>query len=144
VTASPAPKASRAPRSGRPAPRQRSLIEIRWRQWRNAPPPVTRAIAANVIVAAALAIPLVAYDLAARSAPHATDQRGVAIAVYVIAVLVAGSVLTYAWVPLPTGASTVRRRSAWSAALGFFAAVPVAYLVLVAVFQVVEPLLGLT
>jgi hypothetical protein len=33
-------------------------------------------------------------------------------------------------------------RSSWSAALGFFAAVPISYLVLVVVLQIVLPLLG--
>jgi hypothetical protein len=36
----------------------------------------------------------------------------------------------------------VRRRSAWSAALGFFAAVPICYLVMVAAMQLFRPLLG--
>jgi hypothetical protein len=130
-------------RDSRAAPRRRSLLEIRWRQYRNAPPPVTRAIAANLVVAAVLAVPLLAYDLAARSAPDASGTRAMALAAYVVAVLAAGSVLTYLWVPLPTGASGIRRRSLWSAALGFFAAAPVAYLTLVIVFQVLEPLLGL-
>jgi hypothetical protein len=34
------------------------------------------------------------------------------------------------------------RRSRWSLALGFFAAVPIAYLVLVVAVQVIRPLLG--
>jgi hypothetical protein len=126
------------------APRERSWLEIRWRQFRNAPPPVTRAVAASVGVALSLAVPLLAYDLAVRrSGPSpGGDLRTAAIVLYVLAVLVAGSVLTYLWVPLPTGASGIRRRTPWSAALGIFAAIPVAYLVLVLVFQVVEPLLG--
>ena len=45
-------------------------------------------------------------------------------------------------VPQPTGSGSVARRSAWSAALGFFAAVPIAYLVLVVAVQVIRPLLG--
>ena len=40
------------------------------------------------------------------------------------------------------GSGSVVRRSAWSAALGFFAAVPIAYLVLVVAVQIVRPLLG--
>ena len=127
-----------------PAPRERSWLEIRWRQFRNAPPPVTRAVVASVAVALTLAIPLLAYDLAVRSsaAPIEGGPRTLAVLLYVIAVLVAGSLLTYLWVPLPTGASGVRQRTPWSAALGIFAALPVAYLVLVLVFQVIEPLLG--
>jgi hypothetical protein len=33
------------------------------------------------------------------------------------------------------------RRTGWSAALGFFAAVPIAYLVLVVAVQILKPLL---
>ena len=55
---------------------------------------------------------------------------------------VVGTVLTYLVVPQPTGSGTVVRRSAWSAALGFFAAVPIAYLVMVVAVQVIRPLLG--
>ena len=59
-----------------------------------------------------------------------------------IVVLVAGSVLTYLWVELPSGSSGARRRSAWGGLLGFFAAAPICYLVLVVVFQVIRPLLA--
>ena len=60
----------------------------------------------------------------------------------VIVVLVSGSVVTWLVVPQPRGSGTTTTRSAWSAALGFFAAVPVCYLVLVLVVQVIEPLLA--
>jgi hypothetical protein len=50
-------------------------------------------------------------------------------------VIVVGSVATYLWVELPTGSGTQRRRSAWAGVLGLFAAIPIAYLVLVVVFQ---------
>jgi hypothetical protein len=128
----------------RPTPRQRSWLEIRWRQFRNAPPPVTRAVAANVIVAAALAVPLLAYDLAIRGGATLPggDLRTAAVTLYVLAVIAAGSVWTYRWVPLPSGSSGVRRRTAWSAALGALAALPIAYLALVTVFQILEPALG--
>ena len=56
--------------------------------------------------------------------------------------IVVGSVLTYLWVELPTGASGEKRRSAWAGVLGLFAAIPIVYLVLVVLFQVVAPLLG--
>jgi hypothetical protein len=129
--------------SAAPDPRRRSWLEVRWRQFRNAPPPVTRAVAASLIVAVVLAVPLLLYDMAVSggAAFPGGDLRTGAVVLYVAAVLAAGSTLTYLWVPLPTGASVVRRRTAWSAALGAFAALPVAYLVLVAVFQVLEPLL---
>jgi hypothetical protein len=61
---------------------------------------------------------------------------------YVLAVLLVGSIVTYLVVPQPTGAGGVRRRSGWSLALGFFAAVPIAYLAMVAATQIVRPWLG--
>lgn len=57
------------------------------------------------------------------------------IVLFIAVVVLAGSLLTYLWVELPTGASGIRRRSAWAGLLGFFASVPIAYLVLVVVFQ---------
>lgn len=56
-------------------------------------------------------------------------------------VLVVGSVTTYLIVPLPRGSGERSTRTAWSAALGFFAAVPIAYLELVVVTQILGPLL---
>ena len=124
--------------------RQRSQAEIRWRQFRHAPRPVVRAVAASLSVALVLAIGYVSYDLAlSRGAVlPGGDLRVLAIAVYVVLVLTIGSLVTYLVVPQPTGSGTVARRSAWSAALGFFTAVPIAYLVLVAAVQIVRPLLG--
>lgn len=128
----------------RAAPRERSWLEIRWRQFRNAPPPVTRAVSASLVVSIVLAVPLLAYDVAVRGGAvlPGGDLRTGAVATYVAAILLVGSLLTYLWVPLPTGASNVRRRTAWSAALGAFAALPIAYLALVVIFQLVEPLLA--
>ena len=124
--------------------RQRSQAEIRWRQFRHAPRPVVRAVAASLSVALVLAIGYVAYDLALSrgAALPGGDLRVLAIAVYVVLVLAIGSLVTYLVVPQPTGSGTVARRRAWSAALGFFTAVPIAYLVLVAAVQIVRPLLG--
>ena len=45
------------------------------------------------------------------------------------------------WVELPVGRSGERRRSAWAGLLGLFAGVPIAYLSLVVIFQLVMPLL---
>jgi hypothetical protein len=53
-----------------------------------------------------------------------------------------GSVLTYLWVELPSGASGEKRRSAWAGVLGLFAAIPIVYLVLVLIFQIAKPLFG--
>jgi len=93
------------------------------------------------VVAVVLAVPLLAYDLAIRTGASVPggDLRTAMVALYVVAVIGAGSLWTYLWVPLPSGSSGVRRRTAWSAAIGAFAAFPIAYLVLVVVFQVIEP-----
>ena len=131
--------------AGRSAePRHRSWLEVRWRQFRNAPRPVFRAVASSLTVAVVLAILVVAYDIAwSRAAPlPGGDLRLLAGVLYVAGVLVAGTVVTWLIVPLPTGSGTRRTRTPWSAALGFFAALPIAYLVLIVAFQVVRPLLG--
>jgi hypothetical protein len=112
----------------------RGELEIRWRQARNVPPPIVRAITADLIVAVVAGIALLVWDLLVGA--------GLGIfAVYLIVVVGAGSVLTYLWAPLPSGTLGVRRRSPWAAMLGMFAAFPVAYIVLVVIFQVVRPLL---
>jgi len=125
-------------------PPRRSWAEIRWRQFRNAPRPVVRAVAASLSVAVVLALGYLAYDVALSRglALPGGDLRTLAVVAYVAIVLFSGSVITYLVVPQPTGSGSVARRSAWSAALGLFAAVPVAYLVLVAVVQVIRPLIG--
>jgi hypothetical protein len=124
--------------------RRRSWAEVRWRQFRHAPRPVVRAVLSSLIVAVGLAIGYVAYDIALSRGAHLPggDLRVLALAGYALLVLVAGTVVTYLVVPQPTGSGTLRRRSAWSAALGFFAAVPIAWLVMVAATQIVRPLLG--
>lgn len=101
-------------------------------------------MAASLGVAIVLATAYLLYDVAlSRGAVlPGGDLRVLAVALYVLIVLVVGTVLTYLVVPQPTGSGTVVRRSAWSAALGFFAAVPIAYLVLVVAEQVIRPLLG--
>lgn len=113
------------------SPRQRSWLEVRWRQLRNPPPPVLRAVLANLAVAAVGGAALFGY---ARLNPGVSLAP--LIVLFVAVVIVSGSVATYLWVELPTGASGVRRRSVWAGLLGFFASVPIAYLVLVVVFQV--------
>lgn len=120
-------------------PVRRSWWAVRWRQLRNPPPPVLRAVLANLLLAAAGGTLLLAYSL---FDPGADLVLGIAL--FVAAVLILGSVLTYLWVELPTGASGVRRRSGWAALLGLFAGLPICYLVLVVVFQVLEPALRST
>jgi len=103
-----------------------------------------RAVLSSLVVASVLAVVYLAYDVALTrgvSLPGG-DLRVLAVAVYVLVVLASGSVVTWLVVPQPTGAGSTARRTAWSAALGLFAAVPIAYLVMVAAVQIVRPLLG--
>ena len=125
------------------APPRRSWAEVRWRQFRGAPRPVVRAVTASLSVAMVLALLYLAYDVAlSRGAVlPGGDLRTLAVAVYVVLVLVIGTVVTWLIVPQPTGSGTSVRRNPWSAALGFFAAVPIAYLVLVVAVQILKPLL---
>jgi len=127
-----------------PPVRQRSWAEVRWRQFRNAPRPVVRAVLASLIVAIVLAAGYLAYDVALSrgvSLPGG-DLRTLALVIYVLLVVAIGSIVTYLVVPQPTGSGTTARRSRWSAALGFFAAVPIAYLVMVVAEQIIRPTLG--
>jgi hypothetical protein len=123
-------------------PRRRSWAEVRWRQFRNAPRPVVRAVLSSLIVASVLAAAYLAYDVALSRGARLPggDLRVLFVAVVIVAVLVTGSVVTYLVVPLPKGSGERGRRSAWSAALGLFAAVPICYLVLVVASQILKPL----
>jgi len=146
VTA-PRPTGSAPTPTSRPAPadvRRRSWLEIRWRQFRNAPRPVVRAVLSSLVVAVVLGLGYLAYDVALRRGAvlPGGDLRTLYLALDVVVVLVVGSFVTWLVVPQPRGSGTTTTRSAWSAALGLFAAVPVCYLVLVVVVQVLEPLLG--
>jgi hypothetical protein len=127
-----------------PPVRRRSWAEVRWRQFRNAPRPVVRAVASSLVVAVVLAAGYVLYDVALSRgvALPGGDLRVLAVTLYVVLVLLIGSLVTWLLVPLPSGSASSARRTAWSAALGFFAAVPIAYLVMVAAVQIVRPLLG--
>lgn len=127
----------------RPPIRRRSWGEVRWRQFRNAPRPVVRAVLSSLLVAIALGIAYLAYDVALNRGATLPggDLRVLFVALDVVVVLATGSIVTYLVVPQPTGSGDRAVRTAWSAALGFFAAVPVCYLVLVVAVQVIEPLL---
>jgi hypothetical protein len=128
----------------KPGVRRRSELEVRWRQFRNAPRPVVRAVLSSLIVAVVLGIGYLAYDVALRrgAALPGGDLRTLYLAADVAIVLVVGSLVTWWVVPQPGGSGSTVRRSGWSAALGLFAAVPVSYLVLVVVVQVLEPLIA--
>jgi hypothetical protein len=124
--------------------RRRSEVEIRWRQFRNAPRPVVRAVASSLVVALVLGLAYLAYDVALTRGARLPggDLRTLAIAVYVVVVLAVGSIVTWLVVPQPSGSGTRTTRTPWSAALGLFAAVPICYLVMVVIVQVIRPLLG--
>jgi len=132
------------PPGSSPPVRQRSWAAVRWRQFRHAPRPVVRAVLSSLLIAIVLALGYLAYDLAiTRGATlPGGDLRSLALAAYVVIVLLSGTVVTYLVVPQPNGAGATPRRNLWSAALGFFAAVPIAYLVIVAAVQIVRPLLA--
>lgn len=123
---------------------RRSWAEIRWRQFRHAPRPVVRAVLASLVIAVVLAVAYLAYDVALSRGlvVPGGDLRVLALALYTVLVLAVGTVVTYLIVPQPSGSGTVRRRSAWSAALGFFAAVPIAWLVMIVAIQLVRPIFG--
>ena len=125
------------------AARRRSWLESRWRQFRNAPRPVVRAVGSSLVVALVLGGAYLAYDVALSRGSRLPggDLRVGAAALYVVAVLISGSVITWLIVPLPRGSGSRATRTPWSAALGLFAAIPIAYLVLVVAIQVVKPLL---
>ena len=101
-----------------------------------------RAVASSLSVAIVLGVAYLAYDVALSrgAALPGGDQRVLAGALFVFAVLVAGSFLTWLIVPLPRGSGVRATRTPWSAALGLFAAIPIAYLVLVVAIQVLKPL----
>jgi hypothetical protein len=127
-----------------PPVRRRSWAEVRWRQFRNAPRPVVRAVASSLAVAVVLAAAYVVYDVALSRgiALPGGDLRVLAVTLYVVLVLLIGSLVTWLIVPLPSGAASTGKGTVWSAALGFFAAVPIAYLVMVAAVQIVRPMFG--
>ncbi len=123
--------------------RRRGWFEVRWRQFRRAPRPVFRAVVTSLTIATALGVAFLVYDISLDRGARLPggDLRLLFLATYVAIVLVAGAVITWLVVPLPTGSGTRRAtRTPWSAALGLFAAVPIAYLVLVVLHEIVKPL----
>jgi hypothetical protein len=125
-----------------PEIKHRSELEIRWRQARNAPQPVVRAVVANLAVATVGGVILLLIDWLADHGELPAFFSGIGPpAIYVAAVLISGTVFTYLWVELPTGVPGEKRRSPWAGMLGLFAAIPITYLSLVVVYQVVRPLL---
>ena len=123
--------------------RERSWVEILWRRYRNPPRPVVRAVASSLVVALVLGLGYLLYDVALTRGADLPggDLRTLVVTLDVALVIGVGTVVTYLIVPQPTGSGGRRTRTAWSAALGFFAAAPIAYLVLILVSQVLKPLL---
>lgn len=126
-----------------PPVQRRSWLAVRWRQFRNPPRPVVRAVAASLIAGTVLALAYLAYDVALTRGAQLPggDLRILAVSLVVAGTLLVGTVVTWLIVPLPRGSGLATTRTGWSAALGFFAAVPVAYLVLVVAVQILKPLL---
>lgn len=142
--ASPSPEGPAGAPVGREV-RQRGFFEVRWRQFRRAPRPVVRAVVSSLTVALVLGVLFLVYDIALDrgAALPGGDLRLGFLALYVTLVLIVGALVTWLVVPLPTGHGAARRtRSPWSLALGLFAAVPIAYLVLVVLHEIVKPFLA--
>jgi hypothetical protein len=98
----------------------------------------------SLTVALALGVVFLVYDIALDRGAELPggDLRLLYLAGYVAVVCVLGALLTYLFVPLPSGTGATRAtRTPWSLALGLFAAVPIAYLVLVLLHEMVKPLL---
>ena len=93
-------------------------------------------------MAIVLGVVYLAYDVAVSRGARLPggDLRTLGVTTFVAVVLLAGTLVTYLIVPLPTGAGTRVIRTGWSAALGLFAAAPIAYLVLVVESQILKPL----
>ena len=138
-----APSGAVPPAPAPVAPRQRSWLEVRWRQFRNAPRPVFRAVASSFVVAALFGAGYLANDVAigSGSSPGADGSRLLAAVVAALGVLLAGSFFTWLLVPLPRGSGTRATRTPWSAALGLFAAIPMVYFMFL-VISVIRPLFG--
>ena len=103
-----------------------------------------RAVVTSLTVAivVGVAVPRLRRRPRPRRTPPGGDLRLLFLTAYVAIVLVAGALITWLVVPLPTGSGSRRAtRTPWSAALGLFAAVPIAYLVLVVLHEIVKPLL---
>ena len=124
---------------GSAAPRQRSWLDIRWRQFRNAPRPVFRAVASSFVVAAILGAVYLANDVAIGSGPDGDARRLPVAFTCALGVLIAGSFFTWLLVPLPRSSGDRATRTPWSAALGLFAAIPMVYFMFL-VISIIRPL----
>ena len=130
--------------------RPRGFIGRRIYQLLHAPKPVFRAVFSNVSVAALFTLVYLLYDLQVeRALRNGADLSGVfggrdlrteAAALLVLGTVIFGSMITYIIVPQPRADGAGTERSGWSAILGFFASLPVAYIALVIESQFLKPL----
>ena len=130
--------------------RPRGFIGRRIYQLLHAPKPVFRAVFSNVSVAALFTLVYLVYDLQVeRALRNGADLSGVfggrdlrteAAALLVLGTVIFGSLITYIVVPQPRADGAGTERSGWSAVLGFFASLPVAYIALVIESQFLKPL----
>jgi hypothetical protein len=102
---------------------------------------VFRAVFSSLAVAVVLGGLFLAYDLALGNGARLPggDLRTLAGVAFVVAVTGLGAWITYLVVPQPGRPGARSRRSV---ALGLFAVLPIAYLALVVLFQVLKPLLA--
>ena len=129
----------------------RGFFGKRLYQLQHAPRPVFRAVLASGGSALIYTLIYLAYDLQVDRALRdgtsllnllgGADLRAEAAALLVLLTIVSGSVMTYLIVPQPTADGRGVQRSGWSAALGLFASLPIAYLALVIESQFLKPLL---
>lgn len=129
----------------------RGFFGKRLYQLQHAPRPVFRAVLASGGSALIYTLIYLAYDLQVERALRdgtstlnalgGADLRAEAAALLVLFTVVSGSLVTYLIVPQPTADGQGAHRSGWSAALGLFASLPIAYLALVVESQFLKPLL---
>ncbi len=135
--------------SGNRAPR--GFFGKRLYQLQHAPRPVFRAVLASGGSGLVFMLIYLAYDLHVERAlmdgvsPSRIigggDLRTEAAALVVLCTSTFGSLLTYLIVPQPSADGTTTTRSGWSALLGLFASLPIAYIALVIESQFLKPLL---
>lgn len=129
----------------------RGFIGKRLYQLQHAPRPVFRAVLASGGSGLVFMLIYLAYDLHVERAlisgvapsllAGGGDLRTEAAALVVLCTATFGSLLTYLIVPQPSADGTLTTRSGWSALLGLFASLPIAYIGLVIESQFLKPFL---
>lgn len=129
----------------------RGFFGKRLYQLQHAPRPVFRAVLASGGSGLVFMLIYLVYDLHVERAlmdgvspsliVGGGDLRTEAAALVVLCTSTFGSLLTYLIVPQPSADGTTTTRSGWSALLGLFASLPIAYIGLVIESQFLKPLL---